>query len=231
MAGDLKAVLLDAGGTLIHPDHEYILSLLAEEGVEADEEAYGAARRAADAVVGEILRSDQPGTDADRIQVWFVTLLTTLGLPESRLEAAGVKIRDRHAEAALWVRPEPGTREMLRGLKAAGLRIAVISNADGRVERYLAAADLAHEFEFILDSGTVGIEKPDPRIFELALDRLGLRPDEVVYVGDSWEIDVVGARAAGIRPIYLNAAPRDGAVCIPAIRDLPAALGLEPVTG
>jgi putative hydrolase of the HAD superfamily len=70
----------------------------------------------------------------------------------------------------------------------------------------------------------VGIEKPDRRIFDLALDRLGLDADEVVYVGDSWEIDVVGARNAGISPIYLSAAPREGATCITGICELPAAL-------
>jgi HAD superfamily hydrolase (TIGR01549 family) len=224
----LEAVLLDAGGTLIHPDHAFILELLAGEGIEADEAGYRAARRKADAVVADMLRSDEPADDATRIRAWFVTILTTLGLPDHRLEDAGLRIRERHDQARLWVRPEPGTLETLRELRAAGLRLAVVSNADGRVDRFLSAAGLAEELEFILDSGTVGIEKPDPRIFELALDRLGLEPHQVVYVGDSWEIDVVGARRAGIRPIYLSETDREGATRIGGIRDLPAALGLEP---
>ena len=226
----LKAVLLDAGGTLIHPDHGFLLELLAEEGVEADEADYGAARRKADAVVAQLLRGDDPADDAPRIRAWFVTLLTTLGLPADRLDEAGRRIRQRHEQARLWIRPEPGTIETLRELRAAGLRLAVVSNADGRVDRFLAAAGLADELELILDSGDVGIEKPDPRIFELALDRLGLEPHEVVHVGDSWEIDVVGARRAGIRPIYLSGTDREGATRIAGIRDLPAALGLEPAS-
>jgi len=229
-SGVPRAVLLDAGGTLIHPDHRFILDLLAEDGVPADEDAYRRARKRADAAVAAILRSGDPGDDNSRIRAWFVTLLTTLGLPPSRLEAAAVKIRERHADATLWVHTEPGTRDMLEGLQQAGLRLAVISNADGRVARYLEAAGLADLFEFILDSGAVGIEKPDRRIFDLALDRLGLGADEVVYVGDSWEIDVAGARNAGISPIYLSAAPREGATCITGICDLPAALGLGTLT-
>lgn len=225
----LRAVLLDAGGTLIHPDHEFILERVAREGVMADEEAYRAARRRADAVAAEILRSDDPGTDETRVRAWFIALLTALGLPPARLVSVGGDIRRRHAEDALWVRTVAGTLEMLRELRSRGLRLAVISNADGRVHRYLAAAGLAAEFEFILDSGAVGIEKPDARIFQMALERLGLGADEVVYVGDSWEIDVVGARGVGIRPIYLTERPRDGATCIGAIGELPGVLGLDPV--
>jgi HAD superfamily hydrolase (TIGR01509 family) len=226
---DLRAVLLDAGGTLIHPDHVYILDRLAEEGVEVDEDAYILARRQADAAVGDILRSDDPGNDDSRMRVWFGTLLSALGLPPDRLDAVGADIKARHAEAALWVRPVEGTAAMLSRLRETGLRLAVISNADGRVARYLATAGLADQFEFILDSGILGIEKPDPRIFEIALERLGLGADEVVYVGDTWEIDVLGAREAGIRPIYIAKEPRDGAVWIAGILDLPGALGLEPV--
>ncbi len=180
--------------------------------------------------MAQLLRSDSPGTDETRVRAWFVTLLTALGLPESRLEDAGRKIRQRHADAALWVRAEPCARAMLQGLEDAGLRLAVISNADGRVARYLDAAGLADAFEFILDSGAVGIEKPDRRIFDMALERLGLEAGEVVYVGDSWEIDVVGARGAGIRPVYLSASPRAGATCISGICDLPAALALGTLT-
>jgi HAD superfamily hydrolase (TIGR01509 family) len=224
---ELRGVLLDAGGTLIHPDHGFILDRLADQGVHADEADYERARRHADTVVRRILRSDEPGSDDTRIRHWFATLLTELGLPEERLEAMAGTIRERHAAGALWTRPIPGTLEMLRSLRAAGLRLAVISNADGRVERYLEAAGLADEFELIVDSGDVGIEKPDRRIFDLALERLGLEPGEVVYVGDSWEVDVVGARAAGIRPIYVAPEPRDGATCIPDITALPAVLGVE----
>lgn len=228
----LRAVLLDAGGTLIHPDHVFLLDRLAEEGVEADIEAYHAARRKADAVVGDILRSDDPGNDDTRIRAWFATLLLSLGLPEDRLEALARDIKQRHADANLWVRPVPGTRAMLLGLQDAGLRLAVISNADGRVAAYLANAGLADLFEFILDSGLEGVEKPDPRIFRTALDRLGIAADDAVYVGDTWPVDVVGARNVGIRPIYLHDPERpipeddDDVIRIAGILELPEALGL-----
>jgi HAD superfamily hydrolase (TIGR01549 family) len=229
----LRAVLLDAGGTLIHPDHRFILDRLAEEGVPADVGDYEVARRQADAAVGDILRSDDPGNDQTRIRTWFANLLTGLGLPESRLGAVAEAIKARHADANLWVRPVPGTREMLESLRGAGLRLAVISNADGRVADYLDRAGLADLFEFILDSALEGVEKPDPRIFRTALDRLGIEAAEAVYVGDTWPVDVVGARRAGIRPVYLADADRaipedtDGVIRIHSILELPAALGLD----
>ena len=231
----LKAVLLDAGGTLIHPDHTFILDLLAREGVEAVEEDYDRARRAADAAVGDILRSDDPGTDQTRIRAWFGTLLLSLGLPESRLEAVGREIRRRHEEGRLWVRTVPGTREVLQGLRADGLRLAVISNADGRVATYLEHAGLADLFELIVDSGLEGVEKPDPAIFRTALEQLGVEPGEAVYVGDTWPVDVVGARRAGIDPIYLAAdhgtdGDLDGVTRITGIHELPEALGTRKGT-
>lgn len=220
----LRAVLLDAGGTLIHPDHAFILERLAAEGVQADAEGYASARREATAVMGDLLRSDDPGTDETRIRAFFATLLTRLGLPEDRLEAMGTTIRGRHEEGRLWVRTVPGTREMLEGLREAGLRLAVISNADGRVVDYLRNAGLADLFEFVLDSTLVGIEKPDPRIFELACSRLGLRPDECVYVGDTPEVDGRGALQAGMSVVLVVDAPRDGFTCIASILDLPGVL-------
>lgn len=228
----LRAVLLDAGGTLIHPDHDWILERLADEGVEATAADYEAACRRADAVVGDILQSDDPGTDQTRIRTWFATILLSMGLPEDRLAAVAGDIRARHEQGDLWVRPVPGTRAMLESLRAAGLRLAVISNADGRVADYLARAGLADLFEFILDSAVEGVEKPDPEIFQRALDRLGLGPDAVVYVGDTWAVDVIGARRAGIEPVYLDPgtrgkpAPGEPVTRIGSILDLPGGLGL-----
>jgi len=220
----LEAVLLDAGGTLIHPDHGFILERLAAAGVTADPDGYAAARRHAQAAVGDILRSDDPGTDETRARAWFVALLTHLGCPADRMESIGDAIRQRHWEGRLWVRPVAGTREMLEALKGSGLRLGVISNADGRVAEYLATAGLADCFEFIIDSAIEGIEKPDPRIFQIACDRMGVGPEAVVYVGDTYEVDVLGARAAGIRAILLVDEPRKGVRCIRAITELPAAL-------
>ena len=223
---ELRAVLLDAGGTLIHPDRAFILSALRAAGIDADEDAYRAAERRARAAVGDILRSTDPGTDAVRSRAYFVALLTALGLPEDRLEAFGEGIRARHREGRLWIHTEPETLETLDALTRAGLRTAVISNADGRVAEYLTNAGLEGLFEFILDSQLVGIEKPDPRIFHMACERLDVAPEETVYVGDTYEVDVVGARTAGLRAVLISDESREDVPCIASLRELPVALGL-----
>ena len=93
----------------------------------------------------------------------------------------------------------------LERLRAAGVAVHVLSNSDGAYQRAKLAAvglgDLATDGFF---SGELGVAKPDPRIFTLAADRLGRAPAEVAYVGDRWEVDVLGSAAAGMTAVWLN---------------------------
>jgi FMN phosphatase YigB (HAD superfamily) len=79
-----------------------------------------------------------------------------------------------------------------------------VSNANGTVRAKLGRVGLAGFFEIIVDSHDEGIEKPDPRIFHLALRRMGVKAAEAAYVGDLYHVDVVGAEAAGLRPFLLD---------------------------
>jgi putative hydrolase of the HAD superfamily len=99
--------------------------------------------------------------------------------------------------------------------------VGCVSNADGTVGRLLAGAGLAGHLEFIVDSGAVGIEKPDPRIFALALERAGVPPADALYVGDLYPVDVVGARRAGIEPVLLDPLGRYGERDCRTARDVP----------
>jgi len=100
----------------------------------------------------------------------------------------------------------------------------VISNADGRVRDLLERAGVAALLECILDSAEVGVEKPDPRIFEAAASRLGLPASECAYIGDIYEIDILGARGAGLYPILIGDCPADEPV--ERIRALEELLGI-----
>ena len=88
----------------------------------------------------------------------------------------------------------------------------------------LEAAGLAPHLEFVLDSAEIGVEKPDPRIFHAATDRLGLPPAACAYVGDIYEIDVVGAERAGLSPVLIGDAPAP--VGTRRVADLPTLLSL-----
>jgi putative hydrolase of the HAD superfamily len=105
--------------------------------------------------------------------------------------------------ANLFRRPIPGMVELARELGASGARVGVISNSEGRLAELFAEIGIADAFEVIVDSGVVGIEKPDRRIFDHALARLG-GGDTRVHIGDSWAADVCGALAAGWRAVWFG---------------------------
>jgi putative hydrolase of the HAD superfamily len=109
----------------------------------------------------------------------------------------------------------PDVRPALETLRRRGCRLAVLSNWDPRLRPLLQALKLADFFEALFISAEVGWHKPDPRLFAHAARRLGLRPDQMLHVGDSGTEDVGGARAAGWPVVWLTrdgAAPRHAAV-------------------
>src|ERR1700691_5364113 len=107
--------------------------------------------------------------------------------------------------SANWDQILPGTREALERI-GQHFRIAVISNADGGIERVLSRCGVADCFESITDSGIVGVEKPRLEIFAAALKAMRARADESLYVGDVYSVDYLGARNAGMDAILLDVA-------------------------
>lgn len=101
-------------------------------------------------------------------------------------------------------RPVPGAPDAVRRLEGR-TRLGIVTNntVAEQVEK-LAFLGLDRTVEFLVTSEEVGVAKPDPAIFRAALDRAGATPEETVMVGDSWETDVAGARAVGIRAIWFN---------------------------
>lgn len=104
----------------------------------------------------------------------------------------------------LWSSVTPATREALSELSQLGLRMAVVSNSDGTAEAGVKELGLRDYFEVVIDSAVVGYEKPDPRIFQTALNALGVEANRTIYVGDLYSVDVLGARAAAIHPVLLD---------------------------
>ena len=99
-------------------------------------------------------------------------------------------------------------------LKLAGYSLAVISNWDRSLPWVLDMYGLTGYFDMALASLVEGVEKPDPRLFEIALEKLGARADETIHVGDNPIDDVQGARSAGIHAVLLD---RTGAIVGPGI--------------
>lgn len=202
MTHGIEAVLFDAGNTLAGWDLEFVGGVLRDIGVDAPadrlERAEAAARPELSATIARG-RSTESGEIKRRYLELFLERL------DAGWALADVAERMRDVPSAqLWARLLPGVPQALARLAAAGVRLGVVSNADGTMARQLDAHGIGGFFDVVIDSGSVAVEKPDPAIFHLALDALGVVPRAAVHVGDLYAVDIVGARAAGIRPFLLD---------------------------
>lgn len=224
----IRAIFFDAGNTLVWLDHPFLVEALREAGHACTEDQLMEAEYEVKLLLDEMARNGRGLAGPERGRMYFSELFRRVGLPDDRFPPLGQRLFARHAERNLWSRVRERTLETLDELRRRGFRLAVISNADGRVEALLEQVGLRSPFEFVIDSQVVGLEKPDPRIFRLGLERAGVEPEQAAYVGDIYEIDVVGARAAGMRPFLIDPLGRFGALeCerIASLEDLPELLG------
>jgi HAD superfamily hydrolase (TIGR01509 family) len=199
MPAQLKTIFFDVGNTLLFPDRNYILSPLAKLGHSPSLEQWHGIERTTKKRFDEALQQSDP---AD-FNFWFMfyeRLLAELGVKDNQ-------IRDFMVEAtrtsANWSVIRPGTRELLQQL---GKRypLAVISNADGKIEDVLTRCGIADCFATITDSGLVGHEKPHPLIFHVALQAMGAKPEESLYLGDVYSVDYLGATRAGMQAMLID---------------------------
>jgi putative hydrolase of the HAD superfamily len=214
-----RALLIDAGFTLVGYDGARIAGIAAGLGLTleaADIEATEATMRA------ELAQHDwpqQPGSGAPPSggARFFrrVLQLARRGAPAAaqvsdggadlvHIEAVAERIWQQHLVDNLWSRPLPGVVPALESLRAAGLRMAVVSNSEGTLAALLDRMDFTRHFDTVVDSWVLGVTKPSPEIFQAALDRLGARAEEAIMVGDSFKADVLGAQAAGIRAALID---------------------------
>lgn len=114
------------------------------------------------------------------------------------------------------------------------LRLGVVSNFTGALERVCSEAGLLPYLDVLVDSARVQVRKPDPRIVRIAVQRLGCAPELCVMVGDSFERDVVPARAVGLRTVWLRGPvtrpcpdPSLPDAIIERLAELPALLGFD----
>ena len=198
----VETVLLDAGGVLLDLDYDYLRRLLAARGcvVSKDELAVLEAR----ARVEIEHRVRDGGRVGEAWRDYFRSILGRAHVPVDHHESIVDSLWEAHHRVGLWTVAIPGAVETVRGLRRRGYRVGVVSNAEGRVETDLASAGFEGLLETVVDSHHVGIEKPDPGIFAIALERLGSRAESTIFVGDVPAVDLDGARAAGIFPLLLD---------------------------
>lgn len=200
----VRTLLLDAGGVLVRPSFGRVAEALRRHGAPVEAArlaaAEGWAKKALDV-------PPRPGlaTDEERGFHYFNLVLRHAGIPLSpATDAALAELKAYHDAHCLWEEVIEGVPEALSRLRKAGLRLAVVSNANGTVLALFTRLGLLDAFDAILDSAVEGIEKPDPRLFARALARVGGEAATTVHVGDLFEVDVVGGRAAGLRAVLVD---------------------------
>jgi HAD superfamily hydrolase (TIGR01549 family) len=194
----LSALLFDYGGTLAFLDFELLAIEFSRPGRRLDALRLEHAEYEGRAALDRCLLGTPTMDLGAAYEEFFRSWMRAAGIPADEIREVGERFRELHRQASMWRVIRPGTFEALERLKSAGLKLAIVSNADGRVESDARRFGLASFFDVIVDSQVVGVEKPDPRIFRVALERLGARADEAMYVGDVYSIDMLGAQAAGI---------------------------------
>jgi len=229
-----RAVFFDAGETLVHPHPTFpdlFSKVLAREGYDVDTE-----------VIRERIHivSDRFAHAAETNELWTTTpersrafwhdvygiFFRELGISDANglIDTVYAEFTDL-ANYALFEDVVP----MLRRLRNAGLRLGVISNFEEWLERLLDQLGVGEYFDVRVISGVEGMEKPDPRIFELAMSRAGVDAGSSVHVGDSPTFDVEPAAALGMLPVLIDRRerfPDAPGTRITSMQELPGVLGL-----
>jgi putative hydrolase of the HAD superfamily len=193
---ETKAVFLDALGTLVDLEPPWV-HLAEELGIDADQRLVGAVR----AEMGYYKQHAHEGTDTEALADLRARCAEVLS------HELGREVSVEQMMGAIRFRAYPDASPALSELRSRGLRLVCVSNWDISLPDVLARCGLLGAIEGVVSSAGVGARKPDPAIFEAALEVAGVRASEALHVGDTPDEDVAGARAAGIRVLLLD---RDG---------------------
>lgn len=224
----LKAVLFDVDFTLFRPGPELgpegYRRVGERHGLDLEPGLYASARAAA---IDALQRDHDLVHDEDIWIAFTEQIVLRMGGdsdPEGARRCAAEMVREweRHENFSLYEDALP----VLEELRRHDLRIGLVSNGQRDLDEFVVHHDL--RVDALVGSKAHGRVKPHPSIFIAALAALDVRPDEVAMVGDSYEDDIEGARALGIRAILLDrdAQRLDTTDRIDTLLALPAALGL-----
>jgi len=199
MNSKLKVIFFDVGNTLLFPNRQRIHAPLTEHGFVPDGEHLRdlecRTKNQFDAMM-----TKNGNTDHSFWWMFYSQLLSEIGLKDDAIcdqLVAGIQ------NSGNWDTIRPGTAEQLHEI-GERYRVAVISNADGKIEDVLRRCGIADCFRTITDSGLVGYEKPHAEIFRQALKSMNAAREESLYVGDVYSVDYLGATGAGMQALLMD---------------------------
>lgn len=195
-------LLLDAGNTIVFLDHEALSAAARHAHLTVSAEALRhaepiAKRRYEQAMKAGI--SHESGWDLQ-----MQAMYESAGLDAEAARRATEAAREAHAEFNLWRRVPDGLADALDRAVGMGIRLGVVSNSEGQLDSLFGRLGLSRHFEHVVDSALEGVRKPDPEIFRRALERFGVKAERSLYAGDIPQVDVDGARAAGLDAVLID---------------------------
>lgn len=205
-----RSVCLDLDGTLLRDDHvDGVVRAVSERLAErfgVDAEALAAANETAWweywPEVGDSWMRGQIDAESLPTEVWR-RALATVGVTDAAAATEAHALHTATESSAFRLYDE--SVEVLRRLSERGVPTALITNGPSGLQRAkLLATGIEDAFDVVIVSGEHGVHKPDPAIFALALSGLGSTASETLHVGDNLVADVGGARAAGLRPVWID---------------------------
>ena len=220
-----RLLCLDAGFTLLTPRRtlaDALSGVLSEDGHAVSEDEMRAAWEEADRWFWD--EYHRPGNDTwsddQRIEAYWrqyhSVMLGRLGV-EARNEMLDRILASQFA-ADSW-EAYPDTEPMLDAVRRMGVRIGVVSDWGSNLRRILAELELDRYLDFVLPSGAVGLAKPNPAFYRMALEEAAVEPSDAIMVGDSYRADVRGAWAAGMDAVWLDR--HEGMSITPADEPMP----------
>lgn len=225
-----KAVFFDVGNTLLVPYPSVVdicTEVLAVHGHTVDPTRLSEALALADRTYEERYWADDSFWmhEIDTAKFWielYELMLEEAGLHEEETNELATNIYTEFGQAERW-QPYPDVMPTLARLSEAGLKIGLVSNWDTRLNSLSIETGMSKYLDFVVSSASVGIAKPQPEIFELALDRAGVEAENTLHVGDHYYADVMGARSVGITPVLLDrkgVAPKADCLVINSLDEL-----------
>jgi FMN phosphatase YigB (HAD superfamily) len=209
LVAGVRLLSLDAGNTIIFLDHGRIARILAGEGIEVGVEVLirceGEAKRLLEDGYGE-----NPRWACEReigALGWgrtIGTILVQAGVDRARVPELLAVLWKNHLELNLWWLVPDGLGPALDSIRAIGVKVVVVSNSEGMLDLLFAHLDIAKYLDFVVDSGKVGVEKPDPAIWQFALAAYPTPPESVLHLGDTYATDIAGAKGAGFRAALID---------------------------
>ena len=207
----VELLSLDAGNTVIFLDHARLAEIARVAGYHVDAAELvvheGEAKRLLSKGPAAMTDVDWPHRGEPGALGWghvMATMFGRAGVPAGALPELLERLWQSHLELNLYSKVPADFRPAIDRLRASGVRTAIVSNSEGMLEPLFRRLGILDCFDALLDSGLVGVEKPDPRIFQMACERTRATPQQTLHLGDTMATDIDGARRAGMRAALID---------------------------